>query len=319
MATTVTTLNYLTSTQAGNTLRDNGGYTALSYTPSAAVAEAFTSFTSDGTFAPQGGSSDLTIISVAGGAGGGNGNGCGGGAGGVRTATDISNPGSPVSVTIGAGGSAGTPSDADGGQGGNTFIGPSPSPLFITHGGGSGPTGNNESGVAGGSGSGGGQHSPTVGAGNTPSFSPPQGNPGGTQQWPVSANPAKCGAGGGASGAGQPGPGGRGGGAGLDTTPVIPSPNGGGTFGGGGAGGAYFNPPASGGSGGGGDAGPGPMNADANTGGGGAGQGGNNPLARGGAGGSGKMVVKESAEPASNQGGIWNQQAHYLYVLTGKF
>jgi len=317
MSTTVTTLNYLTSAQAGNQLRDNGGYVALSYTPSAAVSEAFTSFTSDGTFAPQGGSSDLTIIAVAGGGGGGGGNGCGGGAGGVRTATDISNPGSPVSVTIGAGGSAGTPSDADGGQGGNTFIGPSPSPLFITHGGGSGPTGNNEAGVAGGSGSGGNQHA--GGSGNTPSFSPPQGNPGGTQQWPVSANPAKCGAGGGASGAGQPGPGGRGGGAGLDTTPVIPSPNGGGTFGGGGAGGAYFNPPASGGSGGGGDAGPGPLNADANTGGGGAGQGGNNPLARGGAGGSGKMVIKESAEPATNQGGIWNQQAHYLYVLTGKF
>ena len=152
MATTVTTLNYLTSTQAGNTLRDNGGYTALSYTPSAAVAEAFTAFTSDGTFAPQGGSSDLTIVAVAGGAGGGGGNGCGGGAGGVRTATDISNPGSPVSVTVGAGGTAGNNQGSpsyDGGQGGNTFIGPSPSPLFITHGGGSGPSGNNESGVPG--------------------------------------------------------------------------------------------------------------------------------------------------------------------------
>ena len=164
MATTVTTLNYLTSTQAGNTLRDNGGYTALSYTPSAAVAEAFTSFTSDGTFAPQGGSSDLTIISVAGGAGGGNGNGCGGGAGG-----------------------------------------------------------------------------------------------------------------------------------------------------------AYFCPPASGGTGGGGSAGPGNgINGTANTGGGGAGSG-NHPTNNGGSGGSGKVVIKESAEPATNQGGIWNQQAHYLYVLTGKF
>jgi hypothetical protein len=62
MATTVTTLNYLTSTKAGNTLRDNGGYVALSYTPSAAVSENYSVFNSDGTFAPQGGSSDLTVV-----------------------------------------------------------------------------------------------------------------------------------------------------------------------------------------------------------------------------------------------------------------
>ena len=54
MATTVTTLNYLTSTKAGNTLRDNGGYTALAYTPSAAVAEAFTTFNADELFLLKG-------------------------------------------------------------------------------------------------------------------------------------------------------------------------------------------------------------------------------------------------------------------------
>ena len=62
MSTTVTTLNYLTSAQAGNQLRDNGGYVALSYTPSAAVSEAFTSFTSDGTFAPQGGRDRKSVV-----------------------------------------------------------------------------------------------------------------------------------------------------------------------------------------------------------------------------------------------------------------
>ena len=105
MATVVTTLNYLTSTKAGNTLRDNGGYTALAYTPSAAVAEAFTTFNADGTFSPQGGSADLTIVTVAGGGGAGaQGYSSGAGAGGVRSATNIANPGSSVDVTIGGGG-----------------------------------------------------------------------------------------------------------------------------------------------------------------------------------------------------------------------
>ena len=67
MATTVTTLNYLTSTEAGNTLRDNGGYVAISHIPAQAVSEAYTAFTSDGTFAPQGGSSNLTVVTIAGG------------------------------------------------------------------------------------------------------------------------------------------------------------------------------------------------------------------------------------------------------------
>ena len=56
MATTVTTLNYLTSTKAGNTLRDNGSFSGITYVPAAAVAEAFTTFNADGTFSPQGGS-----------------------------------------------------------------------------------------------------------------------------------------------------------------------------------------------------------------------------------------------------------------------
>lgn len=40
MATTVTTLNYLTSTRAGNTLRDNGSFSGITYVPAAAVSEA---------------------------------------------------------------------------------------------------------------------------------------------------------------------------------------------------------------------------------------------------------------------------------------
>ena len=101
MATAVTTLNYLTATRAGNTLRDNGSYQAISHIPAGAVSEAFTSLTADGTFAPQGGSSDLTVGIVAGGgAGGGPSSGSGGGGGGVRSATDIPNPGSPVEVSV---------------------------------------------------------------------------------------------------------------------------------------------------------------------------------------------------------------------------
>ena len=82
MATVVTTLNYLTSTRAGNTLRDNGSFSGISYIPAAAVSEAFTTFNADGTFSPQGGSADLTVVTVAGGGGAGaQGYGTGGGAG----------------------------------------------------------------------------------------------------------------------------------------------------------------------------------------------------------------------------------------------
>ena len=169
MATVVTTLNYLTSTRAGNTLRDNGGFSGISYIPSAAVSEAFTTFTADGTFSPQGGSADLTVVTVAGGGGAGSqGYGSGGGAGGVRSATNISNPGSSVGVTVGGGGAGGN--GTPGSDGGNTFIGPSPSPVFICSGGGGGPPGNNETGRPGGSGSGGNQS--TGGAGNAGGYSP---------------------------------------------------------------------------------------------------------------------------------------------------
>ena len=102
MATVVTTLNYLTASRAGNTLRDNGSYQAISHIPAGAISETFSALTSDGTFAPQGGSSDLTVVIVAGGGGGGPpGYGSGAGGGGVRSKTDLSNPGSPIAVSVG--------------------------------------------------------------------------------------------------------------------------------------------------------------------------------------------------------------------------
>ena len=70
MATVVTTLNYLDGVMAGNVLMDNGGYKSITHTP-AIVTEAYTDFTGDGTFTPQGGSSNLTALIVAGGGGGG--------------------------------------------------------------------------------------------------------------------------------------------------------------------------------------------------------------------------------------------------------
>ena len=295
MATVVTTLNYLDGVMAGNVLMNNGGFKSISHEP-AVVAEAYTDFTADGTFAPQGGSSDLTALIVAGGGGGGApGYGSGGGGGGIRTATDITNPGSPVAITVGGGGATASS------KGENSEIGPSGS-LFLATGGGLGP-GASSNGTSGTGGSGGGNS-----AGNEGGYSPVEGYAGGAQQWPMGANPAKAGAGGGGGAVGQPGPGGRTGGAGLDITPTIPAPEGGTTMAGGGAGGAYFNPPAGGGPGGGGGVGSG---GGTNQGGGGGGQGGN--------GGSGRVIIKEIGDGAVNTFGIWNMKALYKYKLADKW
>ena len=46
-------------------------YQSVSHIPAAAVSEAYGNFTADGTFAPQGGSTDLTVVCIAGGGGSG--------------------------------------------------------------------------------------------------------------------------------------------------------------------------------------------------------------------------------------------------------
>ena len=128
---------------------------------------------------------------VAGGGGGGGAFAGGGGAGGFRVGTGQSvTAGNDLAITVGAGGtngvgytSSGDPSGTTttGGDGGDSIIG-SPVSKTSTGGGGGGRGYPNpgQSGRDGGSGGGAGGGSPlTVGAGNTPSTDPSQGNNGG--------------------------------------------------------------------------------------------------------------------------------------------
>ncbi len=158
-------------------------------------------FTSPGTFSVSAvgnacGSNKVDYMVVAGGGSGGQFYGGGGGAGGFResspapgsdwTDSPLGNPGNarPVSVqgypiTVGAG-AAGQPTANTPGNDGSvsTF-----SDITSAGGGGGGgapPSPGNAPGRAGGSGGGGAFASASAGAGNTPSTTPPQGNPGGT-------------------------------------------------------------------------------------------------------------------------------------------
>ena len=280
-------------------------------------------FTSPGTFSvscagnPAGGPSSVDYLVVAGGGGGAGAGGCtvsagGAGAGGHRTSFPSCGAGSiPVSVTsypitVGGGGSGGPGSpapDLRGSDGSNSIF------STITSAGG-GRGGQNNAANNGGSGGGSSYSGGSIGNGNTPPVSPPQGNPGGA------TNNGSGGSGGGGIGAsGSAHPGG--------TFPNSPGANGGNgtansitgssvTRAGGGGGGAFVNnfpsgsnlPGGSGGSGGGGNGGssdktnagsPG-GNATANTGGGGGGSGSggttspiNHP---GGSGGSGIVIIR---------------------------
>ena len=156
-------------------------------------------FTSPGTFCVSSGSGGLAVteyLVIGGGAGAGSYG--GGGAGGFRHFTPLScgpsvEGGSsvPVSVggipiTVGAGGTGATPV---GGCGSNSIF------STITSAGGGGGGGPSGTAVAGGSGGGWGEPtSGTAGAGNTPSVSPPQGQPGGPG---ATANAGSAGSGGG--------------------------------------------------------------------------------------------------------------------------
>ena len=255
---------------------------------------------------------DYMVVAGGGGGGGTNGEASGGGgAGGFRESPGASTgsytvsprgaapavalrlfPG-PYSVTIGAGGAAGSGGPYPGGLGhrGNQSIfnpgGSEGSTMITTTGGGgaegyhggSQPSPINE----GPGGSGGGTGYGSGGSGNTPPFNPAQGTDGGTG----SGAPTIGGGGGGATVAGCAAPAGGCGGAGA-TTNITGSPV---AYAGGGGGGSCSGSPGSGGTGGGGPGGSGSAGTagTANRGGGGGGVGGSTG---GGAGGSGIVVIR---------------------------
>jgi hypothetical protein len=264
----------------------------------------------------------------------------GGGAGGMQTVTGVVlAPGSPVPITVGAGGAAGRASgppasspDVIGGSGGNSVWGHGPAPVTSAGGGGgSGNPGARSTGVPGGSGGGGPMYAPTGGGTGVAG----QGNPGGPGAgWAGGGAIGGGGGGGGKAAAGSAGtfgpspansggPGGAGSPNDYTGSPV--------NYAGGGGGGAGGDPNYGvGGTGGGGDGGnptPGPEVGATNTGGGGGGA--TSPSTPGGAGGSGKVVVRYPKNdptygnaPADISGGTKTQTpTHYIHEFnsTGTF
>jgi len=231
----------------------------------------------------------------------------GGGAGGYRTGeTQVTGTGTSFNVNIGNGGTRNVNSLPTG-NGGDSYIS-FPGGTERAHGGGHGAKYNGYSARAGGSG-GGGAYGVTGGAnGNTPPFSPPQGNPGGDGR---SGGDQQGGGGGGAGGAGYPWSSGHHGGEGIQLPekfraatfePLLgQGPNGQGFWvAGGGGGGTLGNPIGSNGKGGGpggpyaggGNAARGGAadNGQVNTGGGGGGVGASDG-SNGGNGGSGVVLM----------------------------
>jgi len=271
------------------TNRLNGGVIGASVENSGQTAADTQTFNSDGTYTlPQAAVTSVDIC-VIGGAGGGAGqSGGGGGAGGIRQITGVPISG-PVGITVGAGGNTGlsggfTPGDDSifnpGGSEGST--------MYTATGGGKAGRNATDSGGPGGSGGGGsggpgGPGAGSQGTGNTPPFSPPQGNPG-------AATPNGRGGGGGAGGSAS----GQSGGPNVEPTlfPGAPKCQGG-------AGGA------SGGNGG------------ANSGQGGDGHSGGSP---GGTGGSGVVRVTAPQQPFAFYGsGVWDMEAVFTYVKSGQW
>jgi len=309
----------LFTSATGGTITESGDYKIHSFTGDGCFV---VSTIGNGSTVPTGGPQTVSYLVVAGGGGGGAG-GCGaggGGAGGFREGRDItpSFTASPLvtptgltitattyPVTVGAGGSGG--SGTSGGPvkgicGSNSVFS-----TITSTGGGSGggapaPT-EYKNGNPGGSGGGAAycvpQGATSVGSGNTPPVSPPQGNNGSFGILVPSTNIAG-GGGGGATGAAtvassSPAPGGRGGvgGAGA-TTSISGSPTSYTGGGGGGRGPANGSPCGTGGSGG--DSSgsnPGNIGADGTTNRGGGGGGGSAPATgTGGAGGSGIVIIR---------------------------
>ena len=281
-------------------------------------------FTGPGTFTvsctgPCAANNLVSYMVVAGGGGGGGDYGAGAGAGGFRetkspvtpyTASPLdgySTPGNRITVsataypiTVGGGGTKGT-RDTSGTCGANSVF----STITSTGGGKGGMqvpgSPSTDNGFPGGSG-GGARYGPsTIGSGNTPPVTPPQGNNGGAGH-PTNTGGHSGGGGGGAGAVGQSAPacndagdGGNGVTTSISATPTAYAGGGGGA-----GGGAPFPQPytaGTGGTGGGGagapDATPGTGTAGTvNTGGGGGGGNLANPTSCGGAGGSGIVIIR---------------------------
>jgi len=242
----------------------------------------------------------------------------GGGAGGYRTSfpggTKISLKKGTYPIVVGGGGPSVNPSVSPSGPSAATKGQDSSFSTITSTGGGGGGGGYSDLppgslGGTGGSGGGGGHQSgpfPATGgaAGNTPPFSPPQGNRGGTSE-PYPGFGGSGGGGAGAAGTNGLGPGnpgfGPGGPGGIGSPNVIydsptvgtPGPAPGRYFAGGGGGAAWAGSAGTGGSGGGGAGGTQPSASQApgtvNTGGGGGGS--SNP-GTSGTGGSGIVIVR---------------------------
>jgi hypothetical protein len=241
-------------------------------------------FTSSGTFTPQTGLSCDYLV-VAGGGGGGSGTAGGGGAGGYLTGTGLAVAnGTPIAVTVGAGGTTPGTYPGTATAGANSVFS-----SITSAGGGAGAT-NATIGGNGGSGGGGGGNANIAGGTATPAG---QGNNGGAANSNSSAFGA--GGGGGASAVGGTGTNSTGGAGGNGTANSISGTSI--TYAGGGGGGAFTAiSPSTGGTGGGGNGGVSGTSAQsgtANRGGGGGGAGANSN--QGGAGGSGIVIIKYSA------------------------
>ena len=282
----------------------------------------YTSFDSSGTFTAQQYQTKVDLLIVAGGGAGVSG---GGGAGGFRLLSCQPVPSSAVPITIGAGGAGQAyPQPIANLKGSNSIFGSS-TPISATGGGGSGACAVGNSGGSGGGTSGNPGTNYAGGTGNAGSYTPSEGNPGGTQT-------VYNGSGGGGAGSagnvapGWPGPGGPGGNGspaapifGAAPQPYYNQPNGV-TFAGGGGGGGT----GAGGSGGPGGGGPGtatgvPSPATPGTINSGSGGGGNYGAALGGNGGSGKIIVKQPAQSYFSAPGVWSLSDAYNYKKAGNW
>jgi hypothetical protein len=253
-------------------------------------------FTGDGCFvvsqAPSNGAPGVNYLVVAGGGGGGVRRGSGGGAGGYRFNCSTTVTATTYPITVGGGGTGGPSACAgpglDGTDGSNS-VGVS----ITSTGGGGGARQWPVAGHPGGSGGGG----DPVGAGNTPSTSPSQGNPGGLAT--PCATQRIGGGGGGATAAGGGGSASQGGAGGNGSSSWPGDCT---VRAGGGGGGAFCSTPAGsagpgpGGTGGGGAGGANPngnaCSGTANTGGGGGGGAGGCGGGSGGNGGKGIVIIK---------------------------
>jgi len=187
---TTTTYNFTISASDGN----NSVSRAFSYTLNAVPAP-----------------TSLELLVVAGGGVGGAGHGGGGGAGGFRTNSSYSiTSGTPISVTIGAGGTGNTYGGATGTNGSNSTFGS----ISSTGGGKAGAqnspdvttTPSQRNGASGGSGGGGGnttQGAGSGGAGNAGAYSPVEGYAGANSNYGTSSWASAGGGGAGGAGSGQ--------------------------------------------------------------------------------------------------------------------